>query len=143
VSTTFVRSAVVLTAYLLSSLGLLLMLQLVNEEFRSPNPNWFVAVWIGAWIAHLKMSIAWVRDTQLHRFWPICGAILGFGSFLIWPVAAAGKNAGPADSISAVPTLMIAQLVLIAPCALLGVWLLRFRSLQRVQPPCRTGPSGI
>jgi hypothetical protein len=124
-----IRTTIVVLAYLLSSFGLLLMLQLIAEELRSVgNPNPFIFIWLAAWAVHLVMSIAWIRNTRLPRAWPIAGIFLSLASFLIWPFTNSDlrETFGPEIAISVTLQFLITQLVVVSPCIVLAIKLLFF-----------------
>jgi hypothetical protein len=125
----FSRTTVAVMAYVLSSVGILLMFQLIGEELRKPRgPSVFIFVWLIAWLTHAVMTAAWVCDRKLPRAWPVVGTVAGVGSFLVWPFLAA-KDAAlfGADAAAASAGMLTAiQAVLVAPCILLAVWLVRF-----------------
>ncbi len=125
----FSRLTVAVMAYVLSSFGILLMCQLIVEELRKPRgPNVFIFVWLIAWLIHTVMTAAWARDRKLPRVWPIVGTVAGVGSFLVWPFLAAKDAAlfGADAAAASVGMLTAIQAVLVAPCLLLAVWLVRF-----------------
>lgn len=59
------RLILVVASYLLSSLGLLVMLQLIIEGIRQSHLKLLdllvIIVWLTAWGSHLMMSVAWVK----------------------------------------------------------------------------------
>lgn len=128
----FLRMTVAVLAYVLSSVGILLMYQLIVEELRSSKgPNLLVFVWIAAWLIHVVMTVAWIRDRKLSRVWPVVGTVAGVSSFLVWALLAV-KDAvvlgvdDTAVNTASAGTLTAIQAALVAPCILLAVWLVRF-----------------
>lgn len=128
----YLRMTVAVMAYILSSVGILLMYQLIVEELRSSKgPNLLVFVWIAAWLIHVVMTVAWIRDRKLPRVWPVVGTIAGVSSFLAWALLAV-KDAvvfgvdDTAVNAASAGTLTAIQAALVAPCILLAVWLVRF-----------------
>lgn len=131
----FLRMTVAVMAYVLSSVGILLMYQLIVEELRSSKgPNLLVFVWIAAWLIHVIMTVAWIRDRKLPRVWPVVGTIAGVSSFLVWALLAVkdavvfGVDDTAVNAVNAASagTLTAIQAALVAPCILLAVWLVRF-----------------
>lgn len=125
----FSRMVAVLIAYVFSSLGLLWMVVLLVEELRRPKvTNVIVLVWLAAWFVHVVMSVAWVRGNRLSRIWPKVGLAAGIGSFLVWPALAIKVPLllGPAIAAASAGMLMAVQVVLVAPCLVLAIWLVRF-----------------
>lgn len=127
------RFVLVLTSYLLSSLGLLFMFQLISEELRKPYSKPLdlivLLVWLLAWCCHLAMSIAWVNRKRLGRVFAGVGTLMGVASFLVWPVLNANSPtpAFMAEAATAATfSLMKAQLLLISPSLLLAIFLVRF-----------------
>jgi hypothetical protein len=127
----FSRMAVAVLAYALSSVGILMMFKLMSEELGKQGwPNVFIFVWLVAWFTHVVMTVAWVRNNKLSRVWPVVGTLAGIGSFLIWPFVAAEKAVLFSVNIAAKTSLtfMAIQAVLVAPCILLVISLVRFHS---------------
>lgn len=127
----FSRMTVAVLAYVLSSLGILLMCQLIREELGKPGgPSVFIFVWLVAWLTHAVMTTAWVHDRKLPRVWPVVGTASGVGSFLVWFVLTPkDETLFGADAVAASAGMLTAiQAVLVAPCILLAVWLVRFHS---------------
>lgn len=133
------RTLIVLGAYLLSSIGIVVMLMLLGEGLRSPKwQDWLTAlVWPSAWVVHVVMSVAWTNGRRLHWAWPLCGTVLGVGSFMVWPFTAMNLGfdlpGSPNPMVEATSTLMLAQFVLVAPCVLLGVWLVGYHARQKLR----------
>lgn len=97
------------------------------EELRSPKgPNIMIFVWAAAWVAHAVMSVAWIADFRLHRAWPIVGVLLGIGSFVLLPFTSKSVSFTNSELTVLLEFLSI-QLVLVSPCVLLAVWLVRFQ----------------
>lgn len=126
------RLSLVVTSYLLSSVGLLVMLQLIIEGIRQPHKtllDWQVMIfWLTAWGCHLVMSVAWVKDKRLGRLWAAGGTLVGIASFLVWPAYQVSKPVPYflVESNWAAVTLMTAQLILVFPSFLLAIWIIRF-----------------
>ena len=127
------RFVVVVASYLLSSLGLLIMLMLIFESIRKPYPKLmdFIIpiVWLTAWACHLVMSIAWIKGKRLGPVWVIGGTLAGISSFIVWhalsmsmPMPAFMAEAAALATMK----LMKTQLILVSPCFLLALWLIRF-----------------
>jgi hypothetical protein len=141
----FSKMIAVLLAYALSSLGLLWMVVLIIEELRRPKVTTaIVLVWLAAWFVHIVMSVAWVQGKRLSRIWPKVGLIAGIGSFLVWPILASKGQSplGPAIAAASAGQLMAVQAVLVAPCLVLAIWLVRFHwkevapaATSSVEPP--------
>lgn len=125
----FPRMTVAVMAYVLSSIGILLMCQLIGEELRQPRgPSVLIFVWLIAWLSHTVMTAAWIRDRKLPRVWPVVGSVAGVCSFLVWAFLAA-KHAtvfGADVVVASVVMMTTIQAVLVAPCILLAVWLVRY-----------------
>ena len=124
------RLVVVIACYLLSSVGILFMWMASTGEFRRLSfTNLFPIVWVLAWCAHLFMCGAWVVDLRLHRVWPILGGFFGFLSFAVvilyslWKPEVSGSTV---SSMDLALSLLLYELLLLSPCVLLGVWLMRF-----------------
>lgn len=135
--TMFSRMFIAITAYVLSSVGILMMCQLIKEELGDPKPSdVFIFVWLIAWFVHAVMTVAWVRDRKLPRLWPVSGTLAGLGSFMLWPLLAVESGSFALDAavtVQTVGTLVTIQFVLVSPCILLAVWLVRFH-IKTTQP---------
>lgn len=114
------RLLIVLACYALSSVGLLAMSQLIREE-----RNAIGYVWIAAWLIHMVMSIFWIRDLRLPRIWPGLGVAFGASSFLAWYLFGKGSSLGD-EYQSTVATVVLMQALLVLPCLVLALWLVRF-----------------
>lgn len=125
------RTLIVLTAYALSMVyGLPTMLMgamtmLFNDPFGATTFAPFV--WLGAWVCHGKMSVAWIRDRRLSRRWPAWGTAAGvfslFSPLLVLfgpPPPSYLHTLGSALFTSGMTALFL------SPCILLAVWLVRY-----------------
>lgn len=125
------RALVVIAAYLLSAVGgLPFMIMgaitiLFNEPFGVVKIYPFICLF--AWVAHVRMSIAWVRDRPISRRWPHWGTAAGVVSLATPLLAVLGNHPGPlAHHIeSALISTGIVSMFLL-PCILLAVHLIRF-----------------
>jgi hypothetical protein len=127
------RLAVVVASYLLSSFGLLIMFKLILEGIHKPHPNLsdiiIPVVWLTAWACHLVMSIAWIIGKHLGPVWVVGGTLAGISSFMVWFAVSASMQVPAVMAKTFASTSMIltvAQLVLVLPCFLLALWLVRF-----------------
>lgn len=127
------RLILVVASYLLSSLGLLVMLQLIIEGIRQSHLKLLdllvIIVWLTAWGSHLMMSVAWVKGKRLGRLWATSGTFFGVASFLVWPaysVSMPTPDFMAEASTWATLKLVILQLLLVFPCFVLAMWLVRF-----------------
>ena len=131
------RSAIVVVCYVLSIPGLLFTLVLTPSILElvpipgSSNDGQLLAIVIiamyYAWLCHGVMSIGWVLDRKVKWVWPVTGTLAAVFS-LCWAPSAdyfyfkqgAPLNLGPfVDSF-----LFFGMFV--APCILLGVFLIWF-----------------
>ena len=96
-----IRILVVAICYALSSLG-------ISMSFLAFQGGTLFkllgVIIIYAWIAHFVMCIAWIRKSKLKWFWPISGSIAGTCGLLSEPFS----------------------FVLVFPCVLLAIHILRF-----------------
>jgi len=127
------RFVVVVASYLLSSPGLLMMLMLILESIRKPYPKLmeFIIpiVWLTAWAYHLVMSIAWIKGKRLGPVWVVGGTLAGISSFIVWYALSMSMPMSafmPEAAALATMELMKTQLILVLPCFLLALWLIRF-----------------
>lgn len=83
-------------------------------------------IWLFAWIAHAKMSIAWVRNRAVPRRWPLWGTAAGVLS-LASPLLLVVND--PPASAHRLEAALISSAVVAAfllPCILLAIYLVRF-----------------
>ena len=74
-------------------------------------PVFVKGMWIAAWVAHIVMSVQWIRNVRMSKLWPAIGVVSGLGSFLVLII---------------LPIAMFIQLLLVLPCTLLAFWLIKF-----------------
>lgn len=129
------RFAIVVCAYIFSSVGLIILFVLFLEGIRkahpSPMEHAVMAMWIGAWVVHLIMCVAWVRGKRLGKMFSLMAGGLGGASVLIWPAQAYFMQKDifasvPGLSISVAFSLLKTQIIYVFPCILLALWLLRY-----------------
>lgn len=127
------RVILVVTTYLLSSVGLLTMFGLIGEAIRQPRLTaldlFVMIVWPTAWGLHLVMSITWIKGKRLGRLWAIGGTLAGLASFFVWPaffVSYPAPRLMEETEILTAINLMGIQFLLVSPCFLLAIWLVRF-----------------
>lgn len=82
--TVAVRLAVVVSCYGVSILGLMMTLLGVASLIREGTLGMglLALVWLFAWVCHLRMSWAWIRNRRVSRFWPRWGTVTGLASLL-------------------------------------------------------------
>ena len=124
------RILIVIAAYALSTGGFLFMAMgtmtmLFNEDsvFLRPVP----LIWLFAWTAHVRMSVAWARDLPVKRFWPVWGTVAGVVS-LVTPVFSVAVN-GMTEFVRHFEAALITTGVVSAyfsPSIVLAVYLVRF-----------------
>jgi hypothetical protein len=74
------RALIVLLAYALSGAGFMFMTVGALPFLGGDYPllaKLVPLVWVFAWVAHARMSIAWVRDVTVPRRWPVWGTAAG------------------------------------------------------------------
>ena len=84
-------------------------------------------IWVFAWIAHARMSIAWVRNRSLSRRWAIWGTAAGLFSLaspLILLIG--GEPASTLDQLQGVLITIGIVTISFLPGILLAVYLVRF-----------------
>lgn len=122
------RILVVVICYLLSSYGILASLVLVGTSgVRSLSGALVGLVILLAWVCHLTMSVKWVIDQPSRKWVPVYGTAAGSLGLMLWPLAQ------PAIRHFAIPDVFHAAamgVVLVFPCFLLAIHLVRFH-LQR------------
>ncbi|WCM91618.1 hypothetical protein M5C99_14565 [Acidovorax sp. NCPPB 2350] len=115
-----------LASYALSSVGFLGAMFLLVTQWFVGTPEIFCVgalVWGYAWLVHIRMAVAWVRDRRLHRSWPVFGVVLGLGGIALYPVVVWGTAEISATVYWDAVTI---PAVFVAPCIVLGAWLVRF-----------------
>lgn len=132
------RWLLVLLAYLFSSVGLFVMMMGLAEFVRQNNKtvlDWLTAtIWITAWVCHIVMSAAWIKNKRLGPSWPIAGSLAGISSFLVW-FWIAEKSVGPISEVMSPVMISLAmmqkQFLMVLPCFLLALWLVYFHAFQK------------
>lgn len=122
------RVIIAVLAYAFSSLGFLFMFQIIIEELRNPNKSSLIILfWLSAWVIHLTMTIAWVKNRKLKPIFPISGTILGLISIL-WPLlySLIDPILGYDIAIQTGFQFLLVQATLVLPCILLAIWLVKF-----------------
>lgn len=83
-------------------------------------------VWIFAWIAHARMSVAWIRNRTLSRRWPIWGTAAGLFSLASPLLLLLGPPAADLHQFQGVLITIGFVTVFFLPSILLAVKLVRF-----------------
>jgi len=125
-----IRVLIVITTYALSAVGFMFMMvgamsMVFNEE--SILIKFVPLVWVFAWTAHVRMSVAWTRDLPVKRFWPVWGTVAGIVSLFspeLW-IALGGITEFMRHIEAALVTTGLVALYL-SPSILLAVYLVRF-----------------
>jgi len=124
------RTLVVILAYALSGVGFMFML-IGAFPFLGGEFAWFSKlvplVWVFAWVAHARMSVAWVRDHTVDRRWPLWGTAAGLISLASPLLLLHGSL--PADRVRHLQgalTMMALGCVFFLPSILLAIKLVRF-----------------
>ena len=124
------RMLIVLLAYALSGAGFMFMLvgafPFLGGEF-TPITKVVPLVWIFAWVAHARMSVAWVRNRCVSRRWPIWGTVAGLFS-LSSPLLllVGGSPPSTLDHLQGVLITIGLTSVFLLPSILLAAYLVRF-----------------
>ncbi|MDO4795132.1 MAG: hypothetical protein Q4A28_04215 [Brachymonas sp.] len=132
------RWLLVLLSYLFSFVGLFFTIMFLTEFVSHHNKTFLdclmAIVWTTAWVCHIVMSAAWIKNKRLGAAWPIAGTLAGVGSFLVW-FAIAEKTMGPIREIMDPTAISLAmmkkQLLMVLPCFLLALWLVHFHAFQK------------
>jgi hypothetical protein len=90
----FRRIVVVIACCLLSGIGIVWSLGfgwvlILGREPRFTEAPFHVVLGIAihvAWLALFVMSVGWIRQKPVHRFWPIAGTLAGLYSLAMLPV---------------------------------------------------------
>lgn len=128
------RSLIVALAYCLSGYGLLFTWILISElRTNTGLIKWFSLVPAFAWLAHMVMSLAWIRDRKLSIFWPVSGTIAGIITVLVMLFGSPCSKLF-ASCFGYLMTAFISVFVSVMSCVILGVYLVRFHfnSVQKV-----------
>jgi hypothetical protein len=125
----FRRALIVIVFYALSGAGFLFML-VGAFPFLGGDFFFFAKlvpmVWIFAWIAHARMSVAWIRNRTLSRRWPIWGTAAGLFSLASPLLLLLGPPAADPHQIQGVLITIGFVTVFFLPSILLAVKLVRF-----------------
>jgi hypothetical protein len=134
------KALIIIAAYALSAVGFVFMMvgamSLVFNEDGILIVRLLPLVWVFAWTAHVRMSLAWARDLPVKRFWPVWGTVAGVVSLIspvIW-IALAGMTEFMRHIEAALITTGLVSLYL-SPSILLAIYLVRFhlRAARAVQ----------
>ena len=132
------RALIVVLAYVLSGAGFMFMLvgafPFLGGDFAL-LAKLVPVVWIFAWVAHVRMSVAWVRDLTVSRRWPIWGTAAGLFS-LASPLLLllGGSPASTSHHLSGAFITIGLVSVFFLPSILLAVHLVRFHLHAQGQP---------
>jgi hypothetical protein len=124
------RVLIVILAYGLSGVGFLFMLAgafpFLGGEFAL-LAKLVPLVWLFAWVAHVRMSIAWIRNRSVPRRWPIWGTAAGLFS-LASPLLLllGGSPASTLDHLQGALITVGLVSVFFFPSILLAIYLVRF-----------------
>ena len=126
----FFRALIVILAYALSGAGFLFMLTgafpFLGGEFAL-LAKLVPLVWVFAWVAHARMSVAWVRNRTVSRRWPIWGTAAGLFSLASPLILLLGGE--PPSTLHHLQGVLITiglVTVFFLPSILLAVYLVRF-----------------
>jgi hypothetical protein len=126
----FLRALIVFLAYALSGVGFMFMLAgafpFLGGEFVL-LAKLVPVVWVFAWVAHARMSVAWVRNLTVSRRWPIWGTAAGMFS-LASPLLLllGGSPASTLDHLQGALITIGLVSVFFLPSIVLAVYLVRF-----------------
>lgn len=143
---------VVVACYALSAIGILVSIMVIFASLAHPKPSGLIALlFLYAWLVHAVMSVGWIRDRKVGRRWVVSGTLAGAISLLVWPAGTAsiamstiqpmpmktviGMLGGtPLNGIqllagTVLETLLI-PVLLVLPCLLLAIHLVRFHLRQ-------------
>ena len=124
------RTIIVVAAYVLSGAGFMFMalgaLGLIANQ-TGWLPKLIVPVWFFAWVAHVNMSQAWVRNRSVARRWPVWGTAAGVFSLLSPVLTLFENNPGSAlDRLEAALITCGVVAVFFLPSILLAGYLVSF-----------------
>lgn len=125
------RILVVILCYLLSGVGILFMVIVINEEFRKFDWSLLDILAITsllAWLFHILMSFSWIMDKKLGKTIPLVGTVLALLPFISFPAFDAlakfnfGVNFGFFVSLLAGLT----QMLFFLPAIILAIYLVKY-----------------
>ena len=130
------RSLIVFLVYAFSYWGIAFSIHLIQNNLnRDSALNWISLIWIVAWVCHLVMSLAWIVRIQLPRFWPVAGVTAGIAALLSVPalmvVQVVKSFADLSTVLEGLGTVLLVEMTIVAPCAVLAFWLVRFHWMGR------------
>ncbi len=125
----FLRALIVIVVYALSGAGFLFML-VGAFPFLGGELFFFAKlapiVWIFAWVSHVRMSVAWIRNRTLSRRWPIWGTAAGLFSLASPLLVVLGPAASTLHQVNSALITIALVTVFFLPSILLAVKLVRF-----------------
>jgi ABC-type Co2+ transport system permease subunit len=124
------RALIVILAYALSGAGFMSMLVGTLPFLGGEYPllaKVVPLVWVFAWVAHVRMSVAWVRNRSVSRRWPKWGTAAGLFS-LASPLLLllGGETPSTLDHLQGAFIMIGFASVFFLPSILLAVYLVRF-----------------
>ena len=124
------RALIVVAAYLISFAGGFPLMAMGAYALIFNEPIGIAKltplIWLFAWTAHAKMSIAWVRNRPLPRRWPVWGTVAGILSLASPLLAVMREHPASAHQIEAALISGAVVAAFLLPCILLAIYLVRF-----------------
>ena len=125
------RALIVIAAYALSMAGGAPFMLMGAYTLLLNESGWFARlvplVWVFAWVTHVRMSLAWIRDETLPGFWPRWGTVAGVFS-LASPVLLVSMSPedGTGSHVEAALITSGVVAVFLSPAILLAIALVRY-----------------
>jgi hypothetical protein len=124
------RALIVVAAYLISFVGGFPLMAMGAYALLFNEPLGIAKltplIWLFAWIAHAKMSIAWVRNRPVPRRWPVWGTAAGILSLASPLLAVVNEHPASTHHLEAALISSAVVAVFLLPCILLAIYLVRF-----------------
>jgi hypothetical protein len=118
------RLSVVLICYALCSYGFIGVFFALSSSSLI-GAMMFLAL-LGAWTAHIWMSLGWIVNRKVPPHIPIFGTLIAIFALLVYPFAAGLGDQGIAQMLKNLVAGWAMGVILFCPCIALAVYLCRF-----------------
>jgi len=121
------KSIIVLTCYILSAAGMFFM-WIGTMSLQRLGGVMFVVLflWLAAFVAHYRMSMAWVDGRRLGKTFSFASVAFGLLGFLAVPIAATLFNGE--SFVRGAAVIVPFELLLMSPATVLAVYLNRYHA---------------
>lgn len=119
------RTLVVLICYAMCTYGFIGLMFVFPFKSGFIGAVMFLAL-LGAWTAHIWMSLGWIVNRKVPPHIPIFGTLIAIFALLVYPCAAGLGDQGIAQMLKNLVAGWAMGVILFFPCIALAVYLCRF-----------------